>query len=360
VTLERRGAALDLGEPPLASYAPAPEGRRLALGSGDGARFTFVDLERMRRVATLDFGAKGFVAGLAWPTPNRVVGALSGTVIEILVADPAGRVVSRERLPGTVLRAARCRGGLVLLTGPQDTIGRPSLVVATPRRVDRVELPLDAGVDPPPVWEPGLAVSADGRRAFVVGAGTRVVEVDLGTLSVEERELSRRVSLLGRLRSWLEPAASAKGPLEGPVRSAAWAPGGRIAVSGSNHRKTGPRTGVADGAGLHLIDTRDWTVETLVEGASETLVAGDAVLAYGGSHGPDGLRGIGLRGFDADGRERFHLFGDRYVGAVSAVGRYAYVSQQLEEVTRVDVVDLATGRVVRTVHRSYVEVLPLD
>ena len=57
----------------------------------------------------------------------------------------------------------------------------------------------------------GLAVSPDGRRALVVPGGARVLEVDLRTLAVAERELSEPVSLLGRLRSWLEPAALAKG-----------------------------------------------------------------------------------------------------------------------------------------------------
>jgi hypothetical protein len=361
VTLQPRGHALDLGEPPLASGARAPGGGRLALGSGDGARLTIVDLRRMRRLAMLDFGPKGYVAGLAWPSPRRVVAALSGTRVEILVIDPDSRtVVQRHRLKGAVLRSARVQDGLVLLLSPAGGIGPATLALATPAELRTVTLPVEAGVDPPAVFEPGLAVSADGRLAVVVAGGASAVTVDLRTLAVAQHELSHHVSLLGRLRSWLEPAASAKGPLEGPVRSAAWIAGGRIAVAGWDFRRTGERT-VSEAAGLRLIDTRNWSVRTLERGASETVLAGDTVLAYGGTSGPGGLRGIGLRGFDSDGRERFHLFGDRYVGGVAVVDRHAYVSNQSASETTIEVVELATGRVVRTVRRStYLEVLQLD
>jgi DNA-binding beta-propeller fold protein YncE len=362
VTLETRSRGLDLGQPPISTWVRSPEGDRLALGSGDGARLMFADLKPMGWISRRDLGPRGYVAALAWPRPRRVVAALSGTHVEVLVADPeTGRVLSQHRLPGLVTRAARPPAGLVLLVSPNDRIGRATLVVATPAGVRAATLPLETGVSPPAVAEPGLAVSPDGRRALVVPGDARVLEVDLRTLAVVERELSEPVSLLGRLRSWLEPAALAKGPLEGPVRSAVWVSGDRVLVAGSNYRPNGDRGMVSEAAGVRLIDTRTWTVRTLAEEASAGLVAGDMLLAFGGTQGPVGLRGVGLRGFGLDGGERFHLFEDRFVAVVAAVGQYAYVSEQSESETRVDVVDITSGRVVRTARKqTYFDVLQLD
>jgi hypothetical protein len=362
LTLQPRSRALEFGRPPISTWARSPEGGRLVLGSGDGARLLFADLRTMRRLGALSFGAQGYVAGLAWPSARRVVVALSGMRGEIVVVDPrARRVVERRSLPGTVLQTARWGGGVVLLLGPADTIGAATLAVATPGGVRTVPLPLNAGIDPPAVAQPGLAVSPDGSRAVVVPGGSRVLDVDLRTLAVAERELSEPVSLLGRLRAWLEPQALAKGPLEGPVRSAVWLPGDRIAVAGWDYRQVGERAMVSEAAGVRLIDTRDWSVRTLTEGATAVAAAGDSLLAFGGTQGPEGLVGTGLQAFGSDGRERFRLFGDRFVAVVTATGRYAYVAEQSETRTRIDVVDLTSGRVVRTVRRpAYMQVLRLD
>jgi len=362
VTLRQRGHAVALGMETPSAWARSPGGGRLAVGSGDGVRFAFIDLRRMRRTASLDLGPRGYVAGLVWPTPRRVVAALSGMEVEIVVIDPVtSRVVRRETLAGTVMRSARTPDGLVLLLSGPGGMGRARLAVVTPSRVRTAELPVRAGVAPPSVFEPALAVGPDGKHALVSPGGAVVHEVGLATLGMAERALTERISLLGRLRSWLEPTASAKGPLDGPVRSASWIPGGGVVVSGWDHRATGERTSVAEAAGVSLVDTRTWSVRTLAEAASVAVVSGDTVLAFGGSYGPGGLRGTGLRAFDRDGRERFHLYGDRYVGAVTAVGRYAYVSEQFETETQIDVVELSTGRVVRTVRTPrYTEILPLD
>ena len=360
LTLRERGPAVDVREPTPSAWARSPGGARLAVG--EGGRLTFVDPRRMRRLATLDLGAKGSVAGLAWPSPRRVIAALSGLEVEIVVVDPAaGRVVRRRELPGTVTRSVRSPDGLVLLLSPRDRIGPARLAVATPESVRTASLSVKAGADPPSLLEPGVAVAPDGRRALVTAGGAVVHEVDLGTLRSAERRLSERVSLLGRLRDWLEPTASAKGPLDGPVRSATWTAGGGIVVSGWDYLMTGERTMVSEAAGVRLIDVGTWSVRTLAENASAAVVAGDTILAFGGTNGPGGPRGIGLRAFDREGRERFHVFGDRHVGAVSAVGRYAYVFEQAEAEMQVEIVDLHRGRVLPTVRRSpYMEVLQLD
>ena len=85
------------------------------------------------------------------------------------------------------------------------------------------------------------------------------------------------------------------------------------------------------------------------------------MLAFGGTQGPAGLRGIGLQAFGLDGGERFRLFDDRFVAVVAAVGRYAYVSEQSESETRIEVVDITSGRVVRTLRKqAYFDVLQFD
>ena len=77
-----------------------------------------------------------------------------------------------------------------------------------------------------------------GSRALVVPAGNRVAEVDLETLEVRYHELSEPVSLLGRLRDWLQPAAHAK-TIDGPDRNAVWLESGLVAVSGANSAADG-------------------------------------------------------------------------------------------------------------------------
>lgn len=117
---------------------------------------------------------------------------------------------------------------------------------------------------------------------------------------------------------------------------------------------------VSEAAGLRLIDTRNWSVRTLDQEASSALAAGDTLLAFGGTHG-QGLRGTGLQAFGPDGRERFRLFGDRFVAVATAVGRYAYVSEQSSAETRIQVIDLTSGRVVRTVRKqTFMDILRLD
>src|SRR5919108_151388 len=69
-------------------------------------------------------------------------------------------------------------------------------------------------------WAGGKLVAVDkaGNRAFVVGAGSPVAEVDLETLAVTYHDLATPVSLPGRLHDWLEPPAETKAPPHRPQR----------------------------------------------------------------------------------------------------------------------------------------------
>jgi hypothetical protein len=111
-------------------------------------------------------------------------------------------------------------------------------------------------------------------------------------------------------------------------------------------------------AGVRLVDTRDWSVRTLVEGATWIVVVRDVVLAFGGAYTRYGGKGIGLRGYGPDGEERFHVFGRTFTSWIETAWPYAYVPREGDE-TKVDVVDLRAGRLVRTatVDAAYVSVV---
>jgi hypothetical protein len=76
-------------------------------------------------------------------------------------------------------------------------------------------------------------------------------------MQVRYHDLTEPVSLLGRLRDWLEPAAHAK-MVDGPDRNAVWLPSGLVAVSGNTYASEGDTLDVTP-AGLSLIDPSDWS-----------------------------------------------------------------------------------------------------
>lgn len=172
--------------------------------------------------------------------------------------------------------------------------------------------------------------------------------MDLALLDVAYHAVRERVSLLGRLRNWLEPVARADGGggFDGPVRTAVWAGDGRLAVSGWDDHAVAKGKGTVEvrstPAGLRLIDTRAWTIRTLDEGASRVARADGLLLAYGSLWDGSAWRGIGLRAYSSDGERRFQLFDEAPIFTVQAAGRLAYA--QLENSCRGWVVDLPTGR----------------
>jgi hypothetical protein len=264
----------------------------------------------------------------------------------LLVIDAArGRVATRRPLGGTVVRAGRTSRELVLLLAPARDMGPARLavvdgrggvryleigrIVAGQRLVDRARFAGQLSV-------PGLAVDPKGRHAFIVARGL-VADLDLARLSVSYHELSRRTSLLGRLRDWLDPAAQAK-ELSGPVLSAYWLGGGVLAVAGAD--ETGRRVRPA---GLSLVDTRSWSVRTIDRAATEVRVAGDVLLATGEN---------GLAAYALDGDERFRLFDGRKAWVEQVYDGRAYVmTLRLDgRANSLRVVDLVAGRT--TGHRD--------
>ena len=335
----------DIGFPPHVA-AKSPDGSLLAVGSGNGATVRLVERGSMRAGAVMTLpGQSGLVDAIAWPAERRLIALVSQRQPRVVVVDPEdGRAIGVHELDASPLAWQTTARGLVLLVAPGAGIGPAQLVVvdAAGHRaitLDGVRAGWPAG-DTPEKLIPGLAADPSGRRAVVVPPGDRVAEIDLATLTVRHHQLRRPVSLLGRLRNWLEPRAHAKS-IDGPQRTAVWVGGDHVAVAGMD---ISGRDGRATGA--QLIDTRDWTVRPLTGEASAVAAGAGAVLAFGGGWTARGVDGVGLRGFDATGRQRFSFFGRRYLSSVAVAGRYAYVEEG-NRAMRFRVIDLHTGRVLR-------------
>lgn len=333
----------------LGAWARSPDGRRVAVGVEEALGIRIVDAVRMRRVASIGT-RNGQIRALAWLTPSRIVGAEE---TGIFVVDPiARRLVSARAAEGQVLAVGRTATALVLLSAPDDGIGFARLAtLGADGSYRTTELrQVSAGFRYPaesgdPLGEervPGLAVDPGGGRAYVVGAGGPVADVDLQSLAVSYHEPARPISLVGRLRNWLEPKAEAKGPLLGSVRRALWLGSGRLAVTGQDGRP-GRDGVVTHAAGLSLIDTRTWKVETVQRDATAATMAGGTLLAS--AVGYPELPGIGLRGYDLDGDERFHVFGSRAVSVLARLDERAFV----DDGAATYAVDTRTGRARRVV-----------
>lgn len=362
-SLEATGKTILVGRS-SGSWAFSPNRSLLAV-----ATETLVGRSIVRVVDTASLGQRtvvrlgGSLGPVAWPVPERIL-ALSpngGTgTLEVVAYNPvARRLVRRAKTGGALLRAARTPAGFALLLGPKQGFGFARFVVVG-RNGDLRSTTLDvvAGWKQPEgapyVFQqrmPGLAVDPPGGRAFVIPPENRVLEIDLATLSVREHDLSQAVSLLGRLRNWLEPAAQAKGS-EGPVRVARWLGNGLIAVSGSDSHAT-VRAGrierqVWTPAGLTLIDTRTWSGRTVDDRVSSFAFADGLLLATGSSYdsAADARSSMGLVAYSPYGEARFALFADRSPWVSAVVDGRAYIGFGGGPGQTLSIVDLATGNVI--------------
>jgi hypothetical protein len=341
----------------VGAWALSPDETRVVVGAEEALGVRIVDAVKMRRLGSIRT-RNGQVRAMAWLTPNRVVGVEE---TGIFVVDPVSRrLLAARPTEGQVLSVARTATALVLLLAPDDGIGVARLATLTadgayrtvvlPRISAGYRYPTDGGDQFGEERVPGLAVDSVGGRAYVVGAGEPAAEVDLRSLAVSYHEPARPISLVGRLRNWLEPTAEAKGPLLGSVRRALWLGNGRLAVTGEDGRP-GRDGVVTHAAGLSLIDTRTWKVETVQRDATAATMAGGTLLASTAAY-PE-LEAIGLRGYDLDGDERFHVFGTRAVSVLARLDDRVFVENG-DGLTRA--VDARTGRV-RLVVREVPELL---
>jgi hypothetical protein len=349
------------------SWSFSPDGSKLVLG-GFAAGLRLVDVQRMRVLSDLKVAPAGLVVAVAWPDSRHVhavVQAPSGQgKLNLAIIDAVTkRVLAKRRLAGAsdIVQVRRAGDGLVLLLAPPSRIGASRLVLVDGSgNVGSVTLSrIRAGWEPRQVgselpisrqWTPGLAVDPVGRRAFVVTGGALVAEVDLRSLDVAYHRVSERVSLLSRLRNWLEPTAEAKGETQGPVREARWVGEGLVAVSGGDGHGEKGRSPM----GLTVIDTADWTARKIDERASRFALAGGTLLAFAGQFNTGGF---GVTAYHSDGERRWHLFGEEGIGRVQTAGERAYVDVSDGRGDRVVVLDLRSGRLIRRVETPWAQLL---
>jgi hypothetical protein len=361
-TIRPRGRGLRLGGPCgfAGGYASAVafKGEQLALGGSFG-RVCIVGTRRLRLRSVLETGIEGYVEAVAWVGTSLAAVVNSESSRSLVVVDPtSGRVVASREVTGTLHVSAGAPAGLLLLLGPTEVIGPSRLLLfaadGAVRTVALDRIPSGYDFSDPQHRRathvsPGLAVDRIANRAFVLGAGAPVAEVDLTSMSVAYHDLYQPVSLVGRLGRWLEPAAEAKERFEGPTREAAWLGAGMLAVWGRDDHVEVVGENLRswqEPAGLSVIDTRDWTIRMLDRGATSATIANEKLLAFSWLwDSATGALGTGLTVFGPDGSQQFHLFGSRALGSVQALGGRAFVS---DERTGYTVVDLRTARIMRS------------
>jgi hypothetical protein len=339
-----------LGQTP-GSWSFSPGGSQLVLATAeDPARLRIIDVERMRALGQIELG-RGSVETIAWLAPSRLVAAVETPDPGLLLATVdigEHRVLSRRPVDGQVIDSGRLSDRLVLLLSPRGKIGPAQLATIDAQgrvqatTLQRVHAGIEANEDSDVAIGrgrgPGLAINQELRRAYVVGAGEPVAEVDLDGLRVSYHDLATPISLLDRLRNWLEPTAEAKG-VSGPFRHARWIGNGVIAVSGYNDESYVDASGAwhyeSTPAGLTLIDTREWSVESVDQQTNSFwYVAGTlVVLNHDGS----------IRGYSVDGTATFAFPNLDPLGFVLTADRYAYVPRMDNSVA---VIDVRSGAVI--------------
>ena len=280
-------------------------------------------------------------AGLAWvdPVHHRVLQHREFDAMPWRVASGGGTAVALLPLPKTAIGGARL--AVIRRDGRVSTVAVPRIQIGW-QQADRRDRGIFRRISP------GLAVTAAGERAYVVGGAGVVAEIDLGSLAVSYHSPQSRRSLPSRIGSWLVPAAKAKG-LEGPNVRAQWLGNGIIAVAG--RRSYLLRRGQVDEpVGLRLIDTRTWTQRTLEQRASGFALAGGLLLAFGfrseWNSRDNTLSGMGLSAYGPDGTERFAVLPDVPLWSVQVGQHRAYGSRVGPGPPRqMVVVDLVSGTV---------------
>jgi hypothetical protein len=366
-SLRQVGRPLWLDEDFVHDFAISPDGERLAIGSEMRSTIEIVDLRRWRSLGTIDLpgprpSGYGGTSALTWPSERRLL-VLSGAPYmgaSPMVVDPvARRVVRRSDWRGAPLQWDAHGVRMVVLAAPSPRAAPgPATLMSYGARGRVRELRLgrilagsgERGTGPARALTPALAVDWKGDRAYVVSTdGVQVAEVDLRSWWLEYHELSEPQTALQRLRELIEPPAHAKGePVHVRTRHAEVLPNGAIAVTGEDRPAIRRHVAKPIPFGLRLIDPGSWTVRTVDAEPQDFTVAGGRLLARRWSMGDDGLEGIGVRAYDTAGELRWTSFDEADTIVRGAAGRHAYVEVKRAGRRRIHVVELESGRTVRT------------
>lgn len=292
------------------NWSFSPDGSKVALGMGGagatcGRGICIVDVRSMTVASHIP--APTAVEAVAWLRPRRIVGVLQTG--GIFVGDPmTGAVVQRRAFPHDTYypAVARTSAGFAVMF---DSIPARLMLVDARGELRAVAL---KGIG----RNAGLAADRRTGRAFVVGAGTRAAEVDLRTMAVRYR----RLRVPRTVRS----------------REALWLGGGLMAVSSES------------GAGVHVVDTRTWSVRTVSRRATSARRAGGRLLVYSDVRAGRRGSGIGLRVYTRDGsRVLRHLFGTRRLSVEVAGGRAFVAGRDARGRPAAWVVDTRSGALIR-------------
>jgi hypothetical protein len=203
--------------------------------------------------------------------------------------------------------------------------------------------------------EPALAIG-DGS-AIVIGTNGVIAHVDLESLKVSYP--TRKASFFEELAAGLLPGAQAKFA-EGTSLSATWINEGTLAITG-RRTEVDPRARSnmrfeSTCAGIHLLDTSDWTLREFTGVGDEVTVGWGLVLTHDGDCRERGEPKTGLVAYDDTGEVVWRLFQGKTLYDVYVRGRLAFVPHGYKRI-RLSVVDLQRGVVWRT-QPSFADVLP--
>jgi hypothetical protein len=314
------------------SWSFSPDRARLASTDCQGT-ITFVNARTMRRVGSLSVsGGLLTVEGLVWLRPDRLLA--TSTQSTVLVIDPrTPRLVRRVDLPGPVQgRATLADGRVAYLLSNAESFGPARVAVVDAdgnmRAVvlDRITVgsAFDADSSDPSgtIRSAGFAVDGAGNRAFVVSPELLVAEVDLLSLAV----------------AYHGPTRVLAKTVEGPARSAAWLGDGLLAVAGVDYSTTTvgkERRVVQKPFGLHLVDTRTWTIR-LVDPTAEWFQRAGGLLVVQRGTGNEAHTAAALT---PDGTERYRVELEARAW-LEVSGAFAYVCR---DGNLLRVIDTATG-----------------
>lgn len=330
--------------PPNGGWSFSPDRTKLALGSD------IFDLSKLRSTRHLTTPSFDLFTPV-WVTAHRLVGV--GTISDdydtygVVTVDPStGHVLSETSLgvsiqDDLIVRVTKTPNGIAFLLASFQDRRPTTLVVAgidgsvRQARLDRVVSGLQLGN---PAVDcclsiPALAIDSAGNRAFVTAAGAPIAEVDLASLQVAYHDLGPRFGRLARAKV-----------LGTTIRSLAYLPSGRLALTGSSSTGGDEAKSVARPAGLTFVDTRTWAARTVDPDTTAALLAGDELLGFG-VYGRALVQGVGVTVYGGDGTRLVHRLGHAAVGGASIVGRYVYLDETA--LGRRSILDLVSGRIVR-------------